>query len=59
VSGPVSSQRIKEIVSLCFRGDRSSGEFVYEKLRCAYMTSCVAAGPVELLRDRAFDLGQS
>jgi hypothetical protein len=39
--------------------DRSSGEFVYEKLRYAYTASCVAAGPVELSRDRAFDLGQS
>jgi hypothetical protein len=39
--------------------DRSSGEFVYEKLRYAYTGSCVAAGPIKLSRDRAFDLGQS
>jgi hypothetical protein len=39
--------------------DRSFGEFVYEKLRYAYTVSCVAAGPVELSRDRAFNLGQS
>jgi hypothetical protein len=39
--------------------DRSSDEFVYEKLCYMYTASCVAAGPVELSRDRAFDLGQS
>jgi hypothetical protein len=56
MSGRVSSQRIKEIASLRFRRDRSSGEFVYEKLHCAYTASCVVAGPIELLRGHVFDL---
>jgi hypothetical protein len=56
VSGRVSLQRIKEIASLHFCHDQSSDKFVYEKLHCVYTTSCVAAGPIELLRDRVFDL---